>query len=86
MPDYVRLLNTAIKAAPYGAVARGLVYNRARNALVSELRVASCLPSEITRQRMLLEEAIRAVENAAVSEWLGAGRSGLKSADVRRAP
>jgi len=88
MTDFVKLLDTAIERMPYGAAARGLVYTRARNALIKELRVANAPPREITRQRLLLEEAIRTVENAAVTEWNETGRpvsAGSEDAAPQRA-
>lgn len=61
MVDYSELLRRAITNAPDGSQRRD-IYARARAALVEGLRRADKRPMEITRERLSLEEAVRAVE------------------------
>lgn len=74
MADYYTVLNKAIAAlAENTGEARRLVYDRARKALVRQLEAIDppLSPSDITRQRLSLEEAIRSVEAEQASTALG---------------
>mgnify|MGYP006899136313 CR=1 FL=1 len=65
MADYTPLISRAVAAlAQNTGEARRTVYERARSALLAQLRgINPPLPEEhITRERMALEEAIRKVE------------------------
>ena len=65
MADYYPLLARAISALPENnGEARRTVYERARSALLAQLRGADPpLPDEeVTRERLALEEAVRRVE------------------------
>src|SRR5690349_10723409 len=65
MADYYPLINKAVAGLDKSTgEARRALYERARNALVTQLRgVQPALSeSEITRERLALEEAIRKVE------------------------
>lgn len=69
MPDFAIPLRRAI-AFTHGAKDRGEVYNRAREALLKELRDAPSVTSrEITRQRLDLERAITEVEREAIAAF-----------------
>lgn len=75
MADYHAILKRAISAlaAPNGE-ARRAVYEKARSALVNQLKAFDppLSPSEITQQRLQLEEAIRKVESEAAKGLLKA--------------
>ena len=66
MTDYVNILSRAIADKPSYEERRG-VYERARQALVAQLRKADppLSESDITKQRLALENAIRDVESQA---------------------
>src|SRR3954453_9291775 len=89
MADYYPLIARAIAgldpSAP-GEARRGL-YERARAALIAQLRsVQPPLPeSEITRERLSLEEAVRKVESEAAQRAREASRAGSRSGDAFRA-
>jgi hypothetical protein len=87
MADYFPLISRAVAGLDKNTgEARRALYERARNALVAQLRgVAPALSeSEITRERLALEEAIRKVETESIRQ----ARVDLKSATspLREAP
>jgi len=73
MADYHAILRRAISAmpSPNGEVRRA-VYEKARSALVAQLKAFEppLSPSEITQQRLQLEDAIRRVESEAAKGLL----------------
>lgn len=80
MAEYYAVLKKAVGGLdPGSAEARRAVYDRARNALIGQLKaIDPPLPaSEISRQRLELEEAIRRVERETAAE--------VRSARVPRA-
>jgi len=80
MADYRELLRRAVDALPENnGAARRQVYEKARSALVGQLRAISPpLPArEITQHRLQLEDCIRQVEQGATDALLG----GLKRLD-----
>jgi hypothetical protein len=64
MTDYLPLLSRAVVTLDKSPEARRAVYDRARQALLAQLRSMNppLAESEITRERLALEEAIRRVE------------------------
>jgi hypothetical protein len=64
MTDYLPLLTRAVATLDRNPEARRSVYDRARQALLAQLRSMNppLAESEITRERLALEEAIRRVE------------------------
>lgn len=73
MADYHAILKRAISALPApNGEARRAVYEKARSALVNQLKAFDppLSPSEITQQRLQLEEAIRKVESEAAKGLL----------------
>lgn len=73
MADYHAILKRAISALPApNGEARRAVYEKARTALVNQLKGFDppLSPSEITQQRLQLEEAIRKVESEAAKGLL----------------
>ncbi|MCE1237909.1 MAG: hypothetical protein LWW93_16285 [Hyphomicrobiales bacterium] len=73
MADYHAILKRAISALPApNGEARRAVYEKARAALVNQLKAFDppLSPSEITQQRLQLEEAIRKVESEAAKGLL----------------
>ena len=73
MADYHAILKRAISALPTpNGEARRAVYEKARAALVGQLKSFDppLTPSEITQQRLQLEEAIRKVESEAAKGLL----------------
>ena len=85
MADYKELLRRAVQALPEnnGAARRG-VYEKARAALVSQLRAINPpLPAkDITQHRLNLEDCIRQVEQEATDQLL----HGLKQTEERQTP
>src|SRR5882757_4247943 len=69
MADYYPLIARAISGLDPGAPgeARRALYERARTALIAQLRSVQppLTESEITRERLALEEAVRKVESEA---------------------
>lgn len=68
MTDYLPLLSRAVSGLePNSGEVRRAVYDRARQALVKQLRAMNppLAESEITRERLALEEAIRRIETQA---------------------
>ena len=64
MSDYYSLLKRAIEKEPPTGEARRVVYEKARTALVKQLRSVDppLTEAQITRQCLTLEEAIRRIE------------------------
>ncbi|PLX35828.1 MAG: hypothetical protein C0606_17170 [Hyphomicrobiales bacterium] len=82
MADYYAILKKAISALPKNTgEARRAVYEKARKALVSQLQNYNppLSASEITAQRLTLEESIRKVEAEAARASLGLSASSLSS-------
>lgn len=78
MADYRELLRKAIDALPDNTGAnRRAVYEKARSALVAQLRaIEPALPArEITTHRLSLEDCIREVEHEATEKLLGRFRA-----------
>jgi hypothetical protein len=74
MADYYPLIAKAVSGLDKSTVeTRRALYDRARNALLGQLRGVEPVPSEpeITRERLALEEAIRKVESEAVRRSRG---------------
>ncbi|MEX0852398.1 MAG: hypothetical protein WD036_03820 [Bauldia sp.] len=70
MAEYFAVLTKAVASLETSTVeARRAVYDKARNALIGQLKAIDppLPPADISRQRLELEEAIRRVERAAVS-------------------
>jgi len=79
MADYKELLRRAISALPENnGAARRAVYEKARSALVGQLRAISPpLPArDITQHRLQLEDCIRLVEQEASEAVITLGREG----------
>lgn len=77
MAEYYAVLKKAVGGLESGSAdARRAVYDKARNALISQLKAIDppLAASEISRQRLELEEAIRRVERETASE----GRAPLR--------
>lgn len=91
MADYFPLLARAISALPENnGEARRVVYERARAALLAQLRGAvPPLPDEdVTRERLALEEAVRRVESeyaAMAAASTGGQRAGVMAPPQERA-
>ena len=62
MVNYAELLRKVLRGTRYTAATRDGIYKRARTVLWTELRNAKLPQSEMTVQRLLLEDAIREVE------------------------
>src|SRR5215217_613925 len=80
MADYKELLRRAISALPENnGAARRAVYEKARAALVGQLRsIQPPLPArEITQHRLQLEDCIRQVEQEASEAVISLGRDGF---------
>ncbi len=80
MADYKELLRRAISALPENnGAARRAVYEKARAALVAQLRaITPPLPArEITQHRLQLEDCIRQVEHEASEAVITLGRDSL---------
>lgn len=78
MAEFYEVLKRAVGALPGNTGdARRAVYERARKALIAQLEGFSppLTPSEITSQRLSLEEAIRKVEGEAARAALGLGQT-----------
>ena len=76
MAEFYEVLKRAVEALPSNTgEARRAVYERARKALIAQLEgfQPPLTPSEITSQRLSLEEAIRKVEGEAARAALGFG-------------
>ncbi len=92
MADYYPLIARAIAGLDPSAPgeSRRALYERARAALIAQLRSVEppLSESEITRERLSLEEAVRKVESEAAQRARDATRSadGPRSADASRGP
>lgn len=78
MAEFYEVLKRAVGALPGNTGdARRAIYERARKALIAQLEGFSppLTPSEITSQRLSLEEAIRKVEGEAARAALGLGKA-----------
>src|ERR1700737_3740549 len=90
MADYYPLIARAIAGLDPSAPgeSRRALYERARAALIAQLRSVQppLSESEITRERLSLEEAVRKVESEAAQRARDASRSGdaSRSADASR--
>lgn len=83
MADYKELLRRAISALPENnGTARRAVYEKARSALVGQLRaIEPPLPArEITQHRLQLEDCIRQVEQEASEAVISLGREAMLAA------
>src|SRR6478752_3998675 len=89
MADYYPLIARAIAALDPNAPgeSRRALYERARTALIAQLRSVQppLSESEITRERLSLEEAVRKVESEAAQRAREASRSGPRAGDAFRA-
>ena len=89
MADYKELLRRAISALPENnGAARRAVYEKARSALVGQLRaIVPPLPArDITQHRLQLEDCIRQVEQEASEAVITLGRDGALSPRPVSAP
>jgi hypothetical protein len=89
MADYYPLIARAIAGLDPSAPgeARRALYERARSALIAQLRSVQppLSESEITRERLSLEEAVRKVESEAAQRARDASRAGSRAGDAFRA-
>ncbi|MEA2896830.1 MAG: hypothetical protein QOJ84_2445 [Bradyrhizobium sp.] len=89
MADYYPLIARAIAGLDPSASgeARRALYERARAALIAQLRSVQppLSESEITRERLSLEEAVRKVESEAAQRAREASRAGSRAGDAFRA-
>src|SRR5947199_2658307 len=89
MADYYPLIARAIAGLEPTAPGeqRRALYERARTALIAQLRSVEppLSESEITRERLSLEEAVRKVESEAALRAREATRGGSRSGDAFRA-
>jgi hypothetical protein len=89
MADYYPLIARAIAGLDPSAPgeARRALYERARAALIAQLRSVQppLSESEITRERLSLEEAVRKVESEAAQRAREASRAGSRAGDAYRA-
>src|SRR3954469_19176231 len=89
MADYYPLIARAIAGLDPSAPgeARRALYERARAALIAQLRSVQppLSESEITRERLSLEEAVRKVESEAAQRAREVSRSGSRAGDAFRA-
>ncbi|MBE7733132.1 hypothetical protein [Devosia faecipullorum] len=89
MADYKELLRRAISALPENnGAARRAVYEKARSALVGQLRaIQPPLPArDITQHRLQLEDCIRQVEQEASEAVINLGRENHVTRPVMAAP
>src|SRR3954453_21296837 len=92
MADYYPLIARAIAALDPNAPgeSRRALYERARTALIAQLRSVQppLSESEITRERLSLAEAVRKVEAAAPQRarevWRGGGGGATRTGDAFR--
>src|SRR5450755_2025639 len=89
MADYYPLIARAIAGLDPSAPgeSRRALYERARAALIAQLRGVQppLSESEITRERLSLEEAVRKVESEAAQRARDASRGGARAGDSFRA-
>jgi hypothetical protein len=91
MTDYLPLLSRAVANLDKNVEGRRAVYDRARSALLNQLRSMNppLAESEITRERLALEEAIRRIEGQGAKSEPGAPAAAAaapKPAASSRAP
>jgi len=93
MTDYLPLLSRAVANLDKNVEGRRAVYDRARSALLNQLRTMNppLAESEITRERLALEEAIRRIEGHGAKSEPGAPPAApapgqAKTATAPRAP
>ena len=90
MADYYPLIARAIAGLDPSAPgeARRALYERARAALIAQLRSVQppLSESEITRERLSLEEAVRKVESEAAQRAREASRAGSRAGAPRANP
>lgn len=89
MADYKELLRRAISALPENnGAARRAVYEKARSALVGQLRaITPPLPArDITQHRLQLEDCIRQVEQEASEAVITLGREGALAPRIAPEP
>src|SRR3982074_3120820 len=90
MADYYPLIARAIAGLDPSAPgeSRRALYERGRAALIAQLRSVQppLSESEITRERLSLEEAVRKVESEAAQRARDASRPAAASPRVRRMP
>lgn len=89
MADYYAILKKAISALPKNTgEARRAIYEKARRALVAQLQNYDppLSPSEITAQRLTLEEAVRKVEAEAARASLGLSPLGRSAQKPKETP
>ncbi|MDP1881833.1 MAG: hypothetical protein Q8K88_03015, partial [Bradyrhizobium sp.] len=88
MADYYPLIARAIAGLDPSAPgeSRRALYERARAALIAQLRSVEppLSESEITRERLSLEEAVRKVESEAAQRARDASRGGARAGDSFR--
>src|SRR5215218_7689945 len=88
MADYYPLIARAIAGLDPNAPgeSRRALYERARTALIAQLRSVQppLSESEITRERLSLEEAVRKVESEAAQRAREASRGGARAGDTFR--
>ncbi len=87
MADYKELLRRAISALPENnGAARRAVYEKARSALVGQLRaIQPPLPArDITQHRLQLEDCIRQVEQEASEAIINLGRDSIAATSFSR--
>src|SRR6195256_693690 len=89
MADYYPLIARAISGLDPSAPgeSRRALYERPRAALIAQLRGVQppLSESEITRERLSLEEAVRKVESEAAQRARDASRGGARAGDSFRA-
>src|ERR1700704_2546790 len=89
MADYYPLIARAIAGLDPSAPgeSRRALYERARAALIAQLRSVQppLSESEITRERLSLEEAVRKVESEAAQRARDASRGGARAGNSFRA-
>src|ERR1700709_2949573 len=89
MADYYPLIARAIAGLDPSAPgeARRALYERSRAALIAQLRSVQppLSESEITRERLSLEEAVRKVESEAAQRAREASRASSRAGDAFRA-
>ncbi len=90
MADYYPLIARAVAGLDPNAPgeSRRALYERARAALIAQLRSVEppLSESEITRERLSLEEAVRKVESEAAQRARDAARGAARPADALRRP
>lgn len=88
MTDYLPLLSRAVANLDKNVEGRRAVYDRARSALLNQLRTMNppLAESEITRERLALEEAIRRIEGQGAKSEPGAPSAAPAPGQTKTAP